>query len=41
MATRGHRHGQDKDHQQMKKEQVDKELREIREKMENLALKMQ
>jgi methyl coenzyme M reductase subunit D len=41
MATEGHRGGQDKDHQQKTKVEIDKELIEIRAKMERLALKMQ
>jgi hypothetical protein len=41
MATEGHRGGQGEDHQQKNKAEIDKELREIREKMENIALKMQ
>jgi hypothetical protein len=41
MATEGHMGGQGKDHQQKNKVEIDKELTEIREKMERLALKMQ
>ena len=40
MATKGHWCGQDTDHQQKNKVDIEKELREIREKMEKLALKM-
>jgi hypothetical protein len=41
MATEGHKFGRGTDHKKKRKEEIDKELREIREKMENLALKMQ
>jgi hypothetical protein len=41
MATEGHRGGQDKDHQQKNKAEIEKELKEIREKIEKLTLKMQ
>jgi hypothetical protein len=41
MATEGHRGSQGKDHQQKTKVEIDKELIEIRAKMERLALKMQ
>jgi hypothetical protein len=41
MATEGHEHGGRGDHQQMSKAEIDKELTEIRARMEELALKMQ
>jgi formyltetrahydrofolate synthetase len=41
MDTKGHMGGQGKDHQQKNKVEIDKELIEIRENMERLALKMQ
>ena len=41
MVTEGHMGGQSRDHQQKNKVEIDKELTEIREKMERLALKMQ
>jgi hypothetical protein len=41
MATEGHERGGRGDHQQMSKEEIDKELAEIRARMEQLTLKMQ
>jgi len=41
MATKGHTHDGKKIHQQSIKDEMDKELIEIREKMEELALQMQ
>jgi hypothetical protein len=41
MATKGHMGGQGKDQQQKNKVEIDKELTEITETMERLALKMQ
>jgi hypothetical protein len=40
MATEGHERG-GRGHQQMSKEKMDKELAEIRERMEDLALRVQ
>jgi hypothetical protein len=40
MATEGHEHGGRGDHQQMSKADIDKELVEIRARMEQLTLKM-
>jgi hypothetical protein len=41
MATEGHRRDGKKIHQQPSKAEMDKELAEIRERMEELALQMQ
>jgi hypothetical protein len=41
MVTEVHEHGGRGDHQEMSKDEMDKELAEIREKMEELALRMQ
>jgi hypothetical protein len=41
MATEGHERGQRGGRQQKRKEEIDKELSEIRAEMERLALKMQ
>jgi hypothetical protein len=41
MATEGHEHGGRGDHQQMSKVEMDKELTEIRARMEELALWVQ
>jgi hypothetical protein len=41
MATEGHGRGRREDHQQKGKVEMDKELSEVRERMENLAFKMQ
>jgi hypothetical protein len=41
MAIEGHGPGGKKNHQQMSKAEIDKELIEIRERMEELALQMQ
>jgi hypothetical protein len=41
MATEGHKCGRRGDHQKKRKEKIDKELIEIRERMEQLTLKMQ
>jgi hypothetical protein len=41
MATEGHGCGGKKNHQQQRKYEMDKELAEIRERMEELALQMQ
>jgi hypothetical protein len=40
MATKGHEHGGRGDHQQKTKVEIDKELAEIRARMEQLALIM-
>jgi hypothetical protein len=40
MATEDDERGGRGDHQQMSKEEMDKELAEIRERMEHIALKM-
>jgi hypothetical protein len=40
MATEDDEHGERGDHQQMSKEEMDKELAKIRARMEHLALKM-
>jgi hypothetical protein len=41
MATKGHEHGRRGDHQQKSKEEIDKDLIEIRARMEQMTLKMQ
>jgi hypothetical protein len=41
MATEGHGHGGNKNHQQQRKDARDKELTEIRVRMEELAMQMQ
>jgi hypothetical protein len=41
MDTKGHERGGRGDHQQMNKAEIDKELAEIRARMEQLTLKMQ
>jgi hypothetical protein len=41
MATEGHGRGGKKNHQQQRKDEMDEELTEIRERMEELALRMQ
>jgi hypothetical protein len=41
MATEGHKKGWGEDHQQRNKDEIDKELNEIRAEMEKLAFKMQ
>jgi hypothetical protein len=41
MATEGHGRGGKKNHQQQRKDEMDKELTEIRARMEELALRMQ
>jgi hypothetical protein len=41
MATEGHEHGGRGDHQHKRKEEIDEELTEIRERMEQLTLRMQ
>jgi hypothetical protein len=41
MAIEGHERGQGKDHQQKGKYEMDKELAEIRMRMEKLAFQMQ
>jgi hypothetical protein len=40
MVTEGHEHGVRGENQHMSKDEMDKELSEIREKMEELALQM-
>jgi hypothetical protein len=40
MSTEGHEHGPREDRQQKSKAEIDRELNEIREKMERLAFKM-
>jgi hypothetical protein len=40
MVTEGHEHGVRGENQQMSKDEMDKELSEIRVKMEELALQM-
>jgi hypothetical protein len=41
MATEGRKHGQGKDHQQEKREEMDKELQDIRAELERLTFKVQ
>jgi hypothetical protein len=41
MAIEGHEHGRRGDRQQKSKAEIDKEVIEIRERMEQLSLKMQ
>jgi hypothetical protein len=41
MAIEGHEHGRRGYHQQKNKAEMDKEIEEIRAKMDRLALKMQ
>jgi hypothetical protein len=40
MVAVSHKRGQDKDHQQQRKDEMDEELAEIRARMEQLALKV-
>jgi hypothetical protein len=40
MATEGHERGPREDHQQKNKDEIDKEISEVRAQMENLAFKM-
>ena len=41
MATEGHGRGGKKNHQQQRKDEMDKELIEVRERMKELALRVQ